>query len=141
MKIIILFFSTILIVNIAKSQNINPLDTIEYARSKAYEKDFIEADKLLTEYNRFHKDVNALRLHAQVLYWMKNFDRSIEVYERTISKFPNIAVVKLDYGRMSFELGKQKKAQALLNDFITTDSFNVEANIMLSYYKYMGRAL
>jgi hypothetical protein len=34
---------------------------------------------------------------------------------------------------MLFELGKLKKAQALLNDFITSDSLNVEANIMLAY--------
>jgi hypothetical protein len=62
MKIIILFISLTFIINIAKSQNSSPVDTIEYARSKAYEKDFSVADKLLTEYNRFHKDVNALRL-------------------------------------------------------------------------------
>ncbi len=133
MRKIILLVSTILIINIAKSQNSSPVDTIEYARSKAFEKDYSVADKLLTEYNRFHKEVNALRLHAQVLYWMKQFNRSIEVYEKTLSNFPGISVVKLDYGRLLFELGKLKKAQALLNDFITNDSLNVEANIMLSY--------
>ena len=87
----------------------------------------------MTEYNRFHTDFNALRLHAQVLYWMKNFDRSIKVYDQTISLFPNVSAVKLDYGRVMFEMGKHTKAQDLLTDHLIDDSLNIEANTMMAY--------
>lgn len=133
MRIIILFISFIFTVAHLKSQNLNPADVIEFARSKAYQKDFIGADKLLTEYNSHQKDINALRLHAQVLYWMKDFDRSVKTYEKTLANYPNIAVVKLDYARMLFEMGKFKRARSLLLDFIETDNLHAEANIMLAY--------
>ncbi|MDB5222104.1 MAG: hypothetical protein JWN83_771 [Chitinophagaceae bacterium] len=111
-------------------------DTIEFARSKAYEKKFTEADRLLTQYNLGHNDINALRLHAQVLYWMKDFNRASEVYEKTLVSFPDQHVVKLDYGRMLFETGKLSHAQLLLEDYRTYDSANAEVNILLARLYY-----
>ncbi|MGI8581873.1 MAG: tetratricopeptide repeat protein, partial [Chitinophagaceae bacterium] len=110
----------------------NPVDTIEYARSKAYEKNFAEADRLLTVYSLTHSDINALRLHAQVLYWMKNFNRSAEVFEKTLAVFPDVQVVKLDYGRMLFETGKLSHSQVLLEDYKLHDPGNAEVNILLA---------
>ncbi|MES2795405.1 MAG: hypothetical protein V4683_05530 [Bacteroidota bacterium] len=111
-------------------------DTVEYARSKAYQKNFIEADKLLTEYTNNNQNINALRLHAQVLYWMNEFSRSIEVFEYTIEAFPEISIVKLDFGRMLYELNKLPKAELVLNEYLLTDPQNPEANILLANINY-----
>ncbi|WP_166690558.1 hypothetical protein [Fibrivirga algicola] len=44
---------------------------LAFARSIAYKKNFAEADRLLSRFTSTKNEVNALRLHAQVLYWMK----------------------------------------------------------------------
>lgn len=111
-------------------------DTIELARSKAYAKNFAEADQLLTAYNLHHSDINGLRLQAQVLYWMKNFNRSSEVYEKALASFPDVQVVKLDYGRMLFETGRLSHSQLLLEDYKSHDPGNAEVNILLAQLYY-----
>lgn len=116
-----------------KAQHHLAQDTVEYARSKAYENKFKEADRLLTQYLSHKPDVNALRLHAQVLYWMKEFKRSAAVYEKAMAAFPDVAVVKLDYGRMLFELNKLNQAQVLLKEYAAHDSLNAEVNLLLAY--------
>ena len=112
------------------------IDTIEYARAKAYKKDFKEADRLLTIYSKEHKNVNAMRLHAQVLYWMKAFNRSETVYKNLLKAFPNEQVVKLDYGRMLYEMNKLQRAELLLNGYVMTNPQSPEANILLAYINY-----
>ena len=132
LPLIVLYF-TLFFSNHLFSQQVEIADTISYARTKAYEKNFDESNKLLTQFNLHHTDSNALRLQAQVLYWMKNFYEAILVYEKTLSLFPAIVVVKLDYGRVLFELGNYSKAKPLLEDFVLTDTNHAEANILLSY--------
>ncbi|MGZ4048644.1 MAG: tetratricopeptide repeat protein, partial [Bacteroidia bacterium] len=117
------------------AQNI-PADTIEYARSKAYKKDFVEADRLLTIYTNNNNSLDAMRLHAQVLYWMKKFDRSAFVFETMLKKFPDANVVKLDYGRLLFETNKLSHAELLLNNYLKSDPKNPEANILLAEINY-----
>jgi len=109
------------------------IDTISFARTSAYQKDFEKADQLLTSYNANHLDFHALSLHALVLYWMKAFDRSIEVYEKAINSFPEPSSLHLDYARVAFNLNKLVKARKLLNTYRHFDSTNVEADIMTAY--------
>ncbi|HYJ37941.1 MAG TPA: hypothetical protein VEV87_04970, partial [Chitinophagaceae bacterium] len=109
------------------------IDTIALAKSCAYQKDFENADLLLTKYNVDHVDIHALRLHAQVLYWMKAFGRSIEVYEKAIHIFPEPSALHVDYARVLFSLNKLPKAHRLLNAYRNHDSINVEAIIMTAY--------
>ena len=111
-------------------------DTLEYARDQAYSKKFYVADSLLTVYNANNADINGLRLHAQVLYWMKEFGRSITTYEKALMLFPDVKVVLLDYGRMLWELNKLSKADAVLNEYLLYDGQNAEANILLAYINY-----
>jgi tetratricopeptide (TPR) repeat protein len=130
------FLYVFFITTLLNAQTSNPGDTIEFARSKAYEKNFTEADVLLTTYNLNHTDINALRLHAQILYWMQEIKRSSEVYEKALTSFPEMPVVKLDYGRMLFETGKLPHSQLLLEDYRLHDSSNAEVNILLSRLYY-----
>jgi tetratricopeptide (TPR) repeat protein len=113
-----------------------PTDTLEYARSKAYAKQFNEADSLLILFTANKNDLNAMRFHAQVLYWMKEFGRAEEVYEKILVAFPDAAIVKLDYGRFLFEVNKRGKAEEFLRNYLIGDSLNAEANIILGYIEW-----
>ncbi|ARK09208.1 hypothetical protein A6C57_02085 [Fibrella sp. ES10-3-2-2] len=58
-------------VHTAFGQTPFPVDMLAFARSIAYKKNFAEADRLLSRFTSTKNEVNALRLHARVLYWMK----------------------------------------------------------------------
>lgn len=133
MKIIIFFFIISLTICKADAQNTESADTLELSRSLMNDKKFVEADKILSSYNLHHTDVNTLRLHAQLLYWMKDFNRSSKVFEQTLSYFEFIPEVKLDYGRFLFEMKKYNASRKLLTEFLVTDSLHAEANIILAY--------
>jgi tetratricopeptide (TPR) repeat protein len=133
-KLTCLLFTYILLGQLHAQVNQTP-DTVSLARSLAYKKNFTSADRLLLEYNRNHNDINALRLHAQVLYWMKAFDRSIEVYEKAISVFREPSLLHLDYARVLYNLNRLTKAERLLEAFRAFDSSNAEAEIMIAYIK------
>jgi tetratricopeptide (TPR) repeat protein len=111
-------------------------DTLEQARALAYAKNFAEADRLLTRLTRSRTDVNALRLHAQVLYWMKAFSRSEQVYQRAIRQFPEVPHIRLDYGRMLFELNKPQQAELQLRQYLANDPQHAEAHMLLTYIEW-----
>ncbi len=130
------FFSILFlfaVINNLNAQHTAAIDTFEIARTKAFNKDFKEADRLLTLYTTSKPEIHSLRLHAQILYWMKNFARSAQVYETALAAFPDSNILKLDYGRLLFETKNLRKAQLLLTDYLVTDSMNAEANILLSH--------
>lgn len=135
MKIITLFLAFFLTQTL-NAQSAFPADTVEYARAKVYAKDFAGADELLTRYNAHHLDVNGLRLHAQVLYWSKAYLRADETHRRAVGAFPDLAVLKLDYGRFLYELGKHKPAQAVLEKCLAQDSLQPEANLLVARIAY-----
>lgn len=130
------FFLFLFIFLQVRSQTTQRVDTIDLARSIAYEKKFSAADSLLGHYNKDNNDINGLRLHAQVLYWMKAFDRSIAVYEKALALFPHEKIVHLEYGRILFNLNKMTKARQFLDTYVKHDSLNAEANILLSYIDF-----
>ncbi|MGK7390367.1 MAG: tetratricopeptide repeat protein [Candidatus Cyclobacteriaceae bacterium M2_1C_046] len=107
--------------------------TIDRARQAAYAKDFEAADKILSAYNEQHINIHALRLHAQVLYWMQDFDRAEEVYKGLQKNFPENDEVKLDYGRFLYEMGKIGASEKMLNEYLVQNPDHPEANLMMSY--------
>ena len=123
----------ILICSRIYAQNPVIVDTVNYARNMAYEKNFEEAHRLLSVYNTHNKDVHALHLHAQVLYWMKNFKEAQSSYEKALSFFPNEALVLRDYGKLLFDLNKLQKARKLLTSYLKTDSSHSQTYMMLAY--------
>lgn len=133
MKAIVALFVVSLIIQESVGQSIEPADTVNYARSLAWNKQFNEADQLLTAYNDHHSNLEALQLQAQVLYWKKAYRRSTDLYEEAINRFPDSYSLKLDYGRMLFELNHLNRAKALLNEVIAHDSMQQEANKDLAY--------
>lgn len=102
-------------------------DTVEVARNLSNQKKFQEAADLLKQYEtRNLKNINAVRLHAQVLYWMKDFDGALYLLAHAMEINPN-PYLQFDYGRMLFELNRLDEAEKIMEDYLTKDAQNVEA--------------
>lgn len=50
------------------------------------------------------------QLLAQCLYWNQNIDEAISAYQALVNRYPDYLPIRLDYGRMLFELGKSEEA-------------------------------
>ena len=111
-------------------------DTLSLARETAYAGDFDEADALLSRYSLSHPDLEVLRLHAQVLYWKKDFARSEAKYQRALEAYPQAHFLHLEYGRMLWERGLIFPAQDQLLAYLEGDSLHQEANLLQAYVEY-----
>ncbi len=127
----ILLFCILSLPAVLKAQR--ETDTLALARQHAFNKDFQKADHLLSQYQRGNPDQYTLQLHAQVLYWMKDFTRARETYRKAISRYPAYQDVVLDYARFLFQTGKWKEAEELLQDIVSKNKAHPEANINLAY--------
>jgi hypothetical protein len=133
MKVAVALFIVLFTIQHTVGQSIETTDTVSYARSLAWKKQFEDADQLLTAYNSYHAGLNSLQLHAQVLYWKKAYSRSMACYNDAIIRFPGSYALKFDYGRMLFELNHLNKAKILLNEVLAHDSSQAEAAKYLAY--------
>lgn len=119
------------------AQSVNSKDTIETARKLAYGKKYVDAVSLLSAYETKHPaEINSVRLHVQILYWMKEYKAVSDVCETYLKNNPKQYCLKLDYGRILFESKKYDKAKAVISDYLKTDGGNVEAKNMLGTIAY-----
>lgn len=94
------------------------LDTTETARQLSYIHNYAEADALLTAFEKTHpNDINAVRLHAQILYWMKDYSAALNLCSSYLKNNPEWHFLKLDYARMLYELQQWKKAKVVLIEY------------------------
>ncbi|MDQ7818745.1 MAG: hypothetical protein RDU14_17090 [Melioribacteraceae bacterium] len=88
----------------------------------------------------FPDNIHVIRLYGQALYWNKSFDKTIDHFNNAIKKHPELSVLKLDYGRILFELNKLEEAEKYLLEYLETDHENVESQLMLaSIYYWLGK--
>jgi hypothetical protein len=132
MKVLFLFINLSFIITTVQSQT-TAIDTVNLARSIAYDKKFSEANDLLKIYNTNNKDQYAIQLQAQILYWIKDFKKAEQLYESGIAIFPDFSALKLDYARMLYQLNKTERAKILFSDYLSVDAKNAEANISLAW--------
>ena len=59
-------------------------------------------------------DPEAIRLLAQTLYWLKEFDHARSVYDTALSRHPDNVEIKLEYARMLMEIGHRRSSRLLL---------------------------
>lgn len=131
-----LFFS----VKATTAQETVIADTVELARSLSYTQKFAAADSLLTVFTATKNDLSAFRLHAQIVYWMKDFKRSAQILKQALDAFADAAVLNLDYGRLLYNTGNINKAEHYLTLYKTTDSLHTETSLMLAHiYFWQGR--
>jgi tetratricopeptide (TPR) repeat protein len=131
-----LFFILFLFSTSLSAQSNTPTDTIEIARQLAYNKNYTKAVTLLETFELNHpKDINSVRLHAQILYWMNHFENAFQLCENALKNIPN-QYIKLDYARMLFEQYQLQRAEEILIDYLKSDKSNVEANNMMGTISY-----
>ncbi|MBL0049911.1 MAG: hypothetical protein IPP32_17650 [Bacteroidetes bacterium] len=113
------------------------LDTTETARQLSYIHKYAEADALLTAFEKTHpNDINAVRLHAQILYWMKDYSAALNLCSSYLKNNPEWHFLKLDYARMLYELQQWKKAKVVLIEYQVAGNSNIEAKNMLATIAY-----
>jgi tetratricopeptide (TPR) repeat protein len=77
---------------------------------------FDEAVKTLdTHLREYPDDVDASRLRAQTLYWLKDLAAAEATYAGALARHPEHEGLRLDYARMLAETGRLHEAAALLD--------------------------
>ena len=107
-------------------------DTIEYARSLAWQKKFEDASTLLKAYSSLNSNQAGLQLLAQIQYWKQDFDGAKLTYQKALTLFPQASGIRFDYGKMLFESSDLRKANYELNEYEKTNKNSVEAYLMLA---------
>ena len=91
------------------------LSTIETANQLRDGGDFEGAVKLLDEFNTEYPGNDwVLRLYAETLFWMKNYNKAASVYEEAIRWHPDDFDVKYEYAVLLFEMGKYQQTKEIL---------------------------
>lgn len=107
------------------AQDKKETDTIELASNLAYSKQYTQALSLLRKLTiKDPNNIEALKLHGQILYWRNDFDEALLFYKKASVANP---ILKLDYGKLLLELYRLNDAKAVFTDYLKTDSNNVEA--------------
>jgi tetratricopeptide (TPR) repeat protein len=126
-KLYLLFLFTNILCFKVQSQT-ESTDTLDLARKLISEKQFDEAKTFLSQYIQSTPNQYAYQILAQAEYWSLDFNKAEQTYQQAITLYPQSSELKLDYGRMLFEMGKYPKAITQLQSLKN----NAEADIMLA---------
>jgi tetratricopeptide (TPR) repeat protein len=80
--------------------------------------------------------VDVIRLHGQALYWSKDFGATRNYFRASIERNPQLEILKLDYGRILFELNQLNEARIILNDYLKAEPENAETHLILGKIAY-----
>ncbi|MFT7362295.1 MAG: tetratricopeptide (TPR) repeat protein [Algoriphagus sp.] len=86
-------------------------------------------------------DENLIRVRGQAFYWSKDFGKTKEYFSKSIAAYPALQFIKLDYGRILYELQSFREAVPVLESFILENPDDPEANQLLGQLNYwLGRS-
>lgn len=137
MKSVKFIISTVLIIVSITHTWAQKVDTLSQARTLAYAKNYNDALVLLNSYNKNNSyNSEAVRLQLQLLYWTQNISKAKDKYETYIFNYPEDYHLKLDFGKMLFELNELSQSEKVLKQALQYDSLNVEANYTLGLINY-----
>jgi tetratricopeptide (TPR) repeat protein len=81
-------------------------------------------------------DVEAARLLAQTLYWVRDFARARAAYEEAVLRHRGHVQLRLEYGRMLVETGDRATARAVLRPLREVPAARAEAEALLGTLAY-----
>jgi Flp pilus assembly protein TadD len=81
-------------------------------------------------------DPEAIRLLAQTLYWLKEFDHARSVYDTALSRHPDNVDIRLEYARMLVEVGDRKDARLLLAPLLDNPAARARALTLIGTLDY-----
>lgn len=112
-------------------------DSLAKARSILNEGQIPEAVTLLEAMERSYPgDENVIRLSGQAIYWSKDFEKTKAYFSRSIEAYPSRQLVKLDYGRILFQLQSYREASSILESYLISNPEDPEANTLLAQMNY-----
>lgn len=110
---------------------------INEARRLRDSRSFAEAIEVLERHLRANpEDREALQLHAQTLYWLKQHDRARAVYAAALARHPDDETLRLDYARMLADTGELRGAVRLLEEHRRDRVSSADADARLGTYLY-----
>jgi tetratricopeptide (TPR) repeat protein len=81
-------------------------------------------------------DPRAIRLLAQTLYWLKDFDQARTVYDTAISRHGDDIELRLEYARMLVETRRNRAARSLLEPLRDHPGAAARAHTLLGTLEY-----
>ena len=81
-------------------------------------------------------DPRAIRLLAQTLYWLKDFDQARAVYDTAISRHGEGIDLRLEYARMLVETREDEAARSLLEPLLDRPDAAARAHTLLGTLDY-----
>jgi tetratricopeptide (TPR) repeat protein len=134
MKRIALFlFIHVFLFTYSNSSVAQTVDTLQIAQDLVKNAAYQKAETLLSTFNRHHQNPYSSQLQAQLLYWLGKKESSVALLKQSIELFPSDHFLKLDLGRILYESGNYAEAKTVLENLLTHDGMNPEANVMLAY--------
>lgn len=120
-----------------KTQTQGYYDSLSKAKSILNEGQIPEALSLLEAMERnYPGDENVIRLSGQAIYWSKDFEKTKAFFSRSIEAFPSLQLIKLDYGRILFQLQSYREATSILESYLISHPEDPEANTLLAQMNY-----
>lgn len=112
-------------------------DSLEKARTYLNEGKFREAFLYLDALEKTNPgEENMIRIKGQALYWSKDFEQTNVFFKKKISEYPDLQWIKLDYGRILYELNQFKESQEIVNLFLNHQPEHPEANQLMAAMNY-----
>ncbi len=95
------------------------------------------AAELLRPYVRRHpEELEAARLLAQILYWIKDFPGARQLYEETLALHPNDVPLRLQYGRMLLETVDAARLGEVVTPLLDVPAARGQAQALLGTSAY-----
>ena len=110
---------------------------VHEARRLRDNQQFVEAIVVLERHLELHpEDVEAARLHAQTLYWLKDYGRARGAYAAALARHPDHEQLRLEYARMLAETGELRGARTLLETHSSMSGTSADASALLGTVLY-----
>jgi tetratricopeptide (TPR) repeat protein len=121
----------------AASGQASPADPLEAAIELRNAGDLPGAVRLLrSRLTERPSDPRAIRLLAQTLYWLKDFDQARAVYDTAISRHGDDIDLRLEYARMLVETRRTSAARSLLEPLLERPDAAARALTLLGTLDY-----
>ena len=112
-------------------------DTLDISRQRMNDKKIDDAIYMLRQCEKTHRNnIDIKRLLGQALYWSKDFNSTITYFRQAIQENPNANILKMDLGRILFEMNDLSNSKYLIEEYFRKNPDDIEAPILLATIEY-----
>jgi len=130
-------FITVFFIHKAEGQTQTFYDSLNIAKMQLNQGQIKEALEILDILEKANPgDENVIRVKGQALYWSKDFNLTKSYFQNSIQSYPSLPWIKLDFGRILFELNELNDSEEILKEFLLLQPDNPEALQKLAEINY-----